>query len=1026
MRRLAKKDIRISFFASPLGNTASEYQGLIKEMVQGGLNQLSAGLPIVLCTLPREGNFLLKVCCITETTPEALSHSPDLLTSQLPRGIHLSSSSMYRVVFSIESLLGRTFLFICNTVASEDPETIRLLTEQTPLLQQQIYLFLKLPSVCQQMATVLTIGPHASSRLIQHELMRWLSHHPPPIPAALLDELHRFLLATDSDFKEIRTAAHLVRLVRSHLWLKEKHAPRSSVLGSEKWFYYRVFGAKLQFPFGTKEVICLAISLHSLSTYEQFDHRHILLACKRCLPLLEAVPRSFYVYRYPEEPTLSLYLEIEKQDGTPPTLAEIALLKRELGHELSASIEQVMSRIDIPQNEEDLLRNFLLLSQQIRTTKDWPQVIIQFHGQSDTTLDFHVTLVRVIRKEQEEAPLPVFATSETTHCVPLRSSIIDTLRSKHVKQGIVFLVECPKEQFLRRDRSVDFLKARESVVHCIESSFGKVRDLNGGLIYQQHQLLENIHPLLTTDEAKETSLLERLFHSLSPSIMKNILGPEHVVTVFRQFLTLRKNIRHKSSKTFLVEEYSKEVFIGFVCPPSFIKEEVFQAELQFQLTDNEIALFDALSDGHQFCFVICICQNTELRENIVKWLQEKVREKKEAKGKKSLRISLSRPILSLDPRIGTDRMSGTVIKMLYEGLMRLDPSGKPIPGIAEEVLISADKKTYTFMLRPSYWTNGSSVTAYDFEYAWKKILDPSFQNVFDYLLHPILHARLVKSGRLSTDSLGIHAKSDRVLVVELERPFPNFLELCCLWIYSPLCKDLDTTRPGWAYFGDRTYVCNGPFKLKKWARSGGIQLEKNEHYWDKQQVTVEHIDIKLIEDPLVALQLFEQGELDWLGEPLSETPLCLYKQRNPCTDANPMAAVQWYDFNVQHPPFRSAKVRRAFSYALNRPAIIKEVLYGDERPSHSILPPSLSLLDSQRPLDYDLEMALKLFHEGMEEQGLMDSILKPLKIVVYDREPHKTIARAVIHAWEEAFGISIVLDVVSWNEFFELMGGGFS
>jgi oligopeptide transport system substrate-binding protein len=716
-------------------------------------------------------------------------------------------------------------------------------------------------------------------------------------------------------------------------------------------------------------------------------------------------------------------LEVEKNDGSTLTSDEIAILKRELGQELSASIEQVVSRIDIPYNEEDLLRNFLLLSQQIRTTKDVPQVIVQFHRQSDTALEFHVTVVRVIRKGQEEGPLPPFTTSEITECIPLRSSILDTLRTQHVKQGLVFLVQCFKENFLRRDRSFDFLKARESVVNCIESSFGRVRDLNGGLIYQQHQLLENIHHLLTKEEAKEISSIENLFHSLSPIIMKNILGPEHVVTVFRQLLSLRKSLKHKSSKSFVVEEYSKEVFIGFICPPSFAKEEVFQAELHFKLAENELALCDTTSEGHQFCFVICMSRDIALREKIVKWLKEKIREIKGRREKNSLRISLSRPILSLDPRIGTDRMSGTVIKMLYEGLMRLDPSGNPTHAIAEEVLISDDGTTYTFMLRPTYWTNGSQVTAYDFEYAWKKILDPSFHTVFDYLLLPILHARFVKAGRLSTDSLGIHAINDHVLVVELEHPCPYFLELCCLWIYSPLCKDLDTTHPGWAYFGDRRYVCNGPFKLTQWSRNSGIQVIKNEHYWDKERVAIEHIDIKLIEDPLIALQLFEQGELDWLGEPLSETPLCLFKERNPRIHTYPMAAVQWYDFNVQHPPFRSAKVRRAFSYALDRPAIIKKFLYGDEKPSHSILPPSLSLLDSQNPLDFNLEIAQKLFQEGLEEQGLEEAILKPLKMVVYDREPHKTIARAVIHAWEEAFGLSFVLEVVSWHDFFERIRG---
>ena len=1040
IRHREKNDVHITFPASISGGGACEYQGLIEEMVQGGLHQLQAGLPIVFCSSSDDGQSIIKVSCITESTPELMSCSPDLISALLPPEAIPSSFSISRILFTVDAFLSRSFLFIYNAVAleRESPSyhphqplvanSLRKngscsLNAQTSLIRQQIILAIKQPAVYQQMVTALATIPQKSSPLLKDELTAALSRPSSSTPSAFLNELQRFLLAIDDDFHKLRTPSHLLKLPRSHLWLKEKHSHRSSTPGAEKWFYYRVFRSKLQFPFGTKDVICLVISLHSLSTYEQFDHRHILLACKRCIPSLEAVPRSFYVYRYSDSPALSLYLEVEKNDGSLPTSAEIATLKRELGQELSASIEQVMSRIDIPHNEEDLLRNFLLLSQQLRTAKDIPQVIVQFQGQTDTALEFHVTLVRSVKVGDEETPLPSFAISPITKGVPLRSSVIDTLRTKHVKQGIVFLVECHKDHFLRRDRSVDFLKARESVVHHIETAFGNVRDLNGGLIYQQHQLLESIKPLLTKEEEKELPRIENLFHSLSPTLMKNIIGPEHVVTVFRQFLALRRVIRHKATKNFLVEEYTKEVFIGFLCPPSFVKEEVFAAKQHFNLAENELALCDTTSDGHQFCFIIFLSQDHDVREKVTQWLQELLRDKKRTKEKKSLRLSLSRPIPSLDPRIGTDRMSGTVIKMLYEGLMRLDQSGNPTHAIAEEVLISDDGRTYTFTLRPTYWTNGNRVTAYDFEYAWKKILDPTFKTVFDYLLLPILNARLVKAGRLATDSLGIRAISDRVLIVDLEKPCPYFLELCCLWIYSPLCKDIDKNHPGWAYFGDRTYVCNGPFKLTKWSQNSGIQLEKNEHYWDKEKVSIKHIDIKVIEDPLVALQLFEQGELDWLGEPLSEMPLYLFKQRHPRVRTNPMAAVQWYDFNVQHPPFRSAKVRRALSYALNRPAIIKEHLYGDERASHSLLPPSLSLLDSQSPLDFDLKMAQKLFKEGMEEQGLTDSILKPLTMVVYDREPHKTIARAVINAWEKAFGLSFVLDVLSWNEFFERLGG---
>jgi oligopeptide transport system substrate-binding protein len=964
-------------------------------------------------------NLGFEICYIIENSSDVLQCQPDTLFSYLPTKVTFASFSLERTVFSISSLHGRSFVFCSMRVFPEDLTSTRSFLEQWPIFKQLLTFSLKVPGFCRQLATVKTICSVAPS--LGQELLRWYRYRMPP-QEAILDELQRFLLATDKEFKNIRTASHLLKLVRTHLWLKHNHHALNSPLGPRVRLFYRLFRSKLQFPFGAKDVLSVVISLHSLSSYERFDHKHILLACTRCVPSLTIVPGSFYVYRYSEESTLSLYLEVEKEDGSFPTMSEIALLKKELGREFESSIEQVMSRIDIPQNEEDILRNLLLLSQQCRTTKDLPQVVIQFQGQTDLSLDFQIAVVRGVRKGQEGVPVPPPDPSGILKCIPLRSSILDKLRTRHVKQGLVLLVHCSKKEFLRNDQSVNFLKARSAVAAYLESFLGKIRDVNGGLIYQQHQLLKSMQPLLAQDEMKEIAHVEDLFHSLAPAIMKNLLSPEHMVTVFRQFLALR-NALSTDGETFLVEKYAKELFLGFVCPSSLVPEEIFQAQVQFQMAEHEVALCSISSDGRQLCFVVCLSQNEEMKQQFCRWLQERVQEKKKARKPQTLRISLPRPTLALDPRIGTDRTSGTVIKMLYEGLMRLDLNGQPTHAIAEEVLVSDDGKTYTFKLRSSFWTNGQPVTAHDFEYAWKKILEPSFHTVFDYLLHPILNAQRVKAGELPPEALGIHAVRDHELVVELEKPTPYFLELCCLWIYSPLCKNLDKTRPGWAYYGDHTYVCNGPFKLKHWSRNGGIVVVKNERYWDRDKVSLEEIDISIIENPLVALELFEQGELDWLGEPISETPLCLFQQKRPDIHMQPMSAVQWYVLNVQRPPFCSAKVRRAFSYAIDRLAIIKNVLYGDERPASSVLPASLSLLGDQQSLFYDPQEAKRLFAEGLEEQGLTPAMLKPIHLVCYDQEPHKSIARTVIQSWKDIFGICVVLDVVGWHEFFEKLGG---
>jgi oligopeptide transport system substrate-binding protein len=1043
----------ISFQESPIGEPTRQEQETIQRMVREGLSHVSAGIPLVTCLSPQDG--VLEVHCIAESTSEALRRTPDLLSAHLPAELVLTSYSLSRYVLSIVPIPGRTFSYL--HILATAPSSPKDLSELCALIRKQIILSLLVPTHYQHVVATQSAGLEMYPSTLRQELAKWLSRYTyvlalknrhlydhqtcslshyednfyvqrqtsivTPSPTATHSEFQRLLLATDEEFKRIRTPQHLMKLVRSQLWLKQHHSPNRAFNGPKTRLFYRVFRSRLHFPFGVKDVISIAISLRSLSAYERFDHRHIALACKRSLPSLEVVPGSFFSYRYSEEPTVALYMEMEKQDGSSPTGADLKVLKKELERELNASIEPLTSRIDIPPNEEDLLRNFLLLSQQCKSAKDIPQVIIQFHGQGNTTLDFNATLVRIVKNGHEDPPPLPPDPVRSIRCLSTRTSTIDTVRGGQIKQGVMILVQCSKESYLRNDRSINFLQAREAVVHYLENAFGKLRDLNGGLIYQQHQLLKSVQTLLEEEERKELYLIEDLFHSVSPALMKNLLGPEHLVTVFRQLLTLRKGLKERAPNSILVEEYSKETFIGYVCQREVTREEILQGQLQFQLSEHELAICTASFEQIPLCFVICLTHDAAKRAAFTRWLREKLAEKRKAQNSKVLRISLPRPTLMLDPRIGTDRTSGTVIKILYEGLMRLDPSGNPTPATAEEVLISNDGKTYTFNLRPTYWTNGQPVTSQDFEYAWKKILEPSFHTVFDYLLHPIRNARLVKAGKLPSEALGIHAVSDRVLVVELEKPLPQFLELCCLWIYSPLCKDLDRTRPGWAYYGDHTYVCNGPFKLKKWSRSGDIQVVKNEKYWDKEHVQLEQVDISIIEDPNVALQLFDRGELDWVGEPLSETPLCLFKQSRPDLHTQTMSAVQWFSINVQHPPFGSAKVRRALSYAVDRSAIVREVLSGQERISHSILPTSLSLLDPEKPLEYDLEKARKLFEEGLEEQNLSVSSLKPIRIMVYDQDPHKSLARAVVRSWEKAFHITFILDIVKWHEFFDRLGG---
>jgi oligopeptide transport system substrate-binding protein len=125
--------------------------------------------------------------------------------------------------------------------------------------------------------------------------------------------------------------------------------------------------------------------------------------------------------------------------------------------------------------------------------------------------------------------------------------------------------------------------------------------------------------------------------------------------------------------------------------------------------------------------------------------------------------------------------------------------------------------------------------------------------------------------------------------------------------------------------------------------------------------------------------------------------------------------------NVEYPVFRSRKVRHAFSLALDRQRIIQKFLDGDERPSHSILPASISLLDPNISLPFDLDNARQLFDDGLQDLGLDRRDLPMLSMLIQDREPHKAISREISRMCEEAFGISLNLVLVSRKNFLSKM-----
>jgi len=352
---------------------------------------------------------------------------------------------------------------------------------------------------------------------------------------------------------------------------------------------------------------------------------------------------------------------------------------------------------------------------------------------------------------------------------------------------------------------------------------------------------------------------------------------------------------------------------------------------------------------------------------------------KNSKSDQTLYLNLKEDPVSLDPRAVRSLKDLTVVKQLYEGLMRLDSSGASKPALAQHVEVTGDGLTYTFYLREAYWSNGDSITAFDFVSSWKEVLNPQFPTDYAYLLY------LIKN---------VEAKDSSTLVVNLEAPLSYFLELVAFPTYFPVNKN----DPN---------ACSGPFYLEKWIPQAKLVLKKNPVYWDCSAVQLDGLEFSVIADGNTENFLFEKGQLDWIGPPTSQSiasDLLAHLDKDETLDCYEVAGTCWLKFNTQKEPFDDKRIRQIFSAAINRNQLIEHVLQGKQSVASSPLPPHLS---QQSPLDLKEQESLS---EILLEKGWTAQTFPKIVLTYASNERTTKLVQQIQEDWRENLGILVELE----------------
>lgn len=385
---------------------------------------------------------------------------------------------------------------------------------------------------------------------------------------------------------------------------------------------------------------------------------------------------------------------------------------------------------------------------------------------------------------------------------------------------------------------------------------------------------------------------------------------------------------------------------------------------------------------------------------------------------KVLKVNLHSEPPTADPGIAEDSTSGTIIRATFEGLTRTGEDGKVHEAAAESYEVSEDGTKYTFKLRDAKWSNGDPVTAHDFEFAWKRVLDPQTAANYAYQLYYIKNGEAFNKGEAKMDDVGVKALDDKTLEVTLQNPTPFFTELTAFYSYYPVNKKVVEANEKWATDA-ATHVGNGPFKMTTWEHKNKLVVEKNDNYWDKDSVKLDKIEFSMVEDENTELSMFDNGELDWAGAPTSALPTDAIPALKDSgkMKTQPTAGTYWYKFNTEKPPFNNVKIRKAFAYSIDRQALIDNVLQAGQLPATGAVPPSMALNKDGYFKDNDIETAKKLLEEGMKEEGLTS--LPTVTLSYNTSEGHKKIAEAIQDQWKKNLGVDVKLENKEWKVYIE-------
>lgn len=565
-------------------------EGATFDILRDQRAQFLSLLPLVNVKWSKDGLGDISFFSLSKYRANSFKFFFDMLTNWLLPGKRLNLILVYAADFRMPDIGNDIFTLSEMMIRVEKEQELELIQRNFPIIESELKLGLPSLRYARRVLEIKGLTSDEKTALIQELIASLIDRLPEEVDQDILTEMQHLMVTCNNEFKEVRECRHLSRIISIQYLFRKALREAVKSAPQKRHLSLKLFRVRLKLDSSFKKVLGVLIAVNFFRDKEVFEKAHILKAIQNYIPEIQVVENSFIANRRGSEHVCTLYLEIVKTNNKDFTSEEIRLLRQELPNDLKDRIEHLMHPVFMPRNEEETMRNILSLSEQIKYLRDIPQVFISFEEQTRINLVFSVILVRVLRHELISIQ-EMFKRSDTcleyTHD---RCQYAGTLRRKYKKEATVFRVKLPKDRFLRADYSINLNRARQTVISELYRIVGEVRDYNGGMISKQDEVLCEFRDLIKNKVKYNDLLLENFFYSLIPVIMRNVLEPDALCTLFLMLLeSIEGGALKDKSHTLKIVNQHQFVFVMITMEDRSLREEISRSINKLQLHSSQLA-----------------------------------------------------------------------------------------------------------------------------------------------------------------------------------------------------------------------------------------------------------------------------------------------------------------------------------------------------------------------------------------------------------------------------------------------------